>query len=471
MVETRKLSLSGAAMVRTRHDIASLTLDGIAEAETQEWHPVMDTYARGVDLMRALPAEDPDSWRWAANTHGFPMGTPPRPAWGQCAHASLFFLPWHRAYLAWFEGTIRKLAGDETWGLPYWNYSDPDNPDAAFLPAEFRVPTRTVDGEAVPNPLFDPTRNEGPLPAEDIDIVAALTEPRFVGGVPDVGFGGTDRDRRFGDVESTPHNWVHVDIGGLMESPATAGQDPIFWLHHANIDRLWEVWLSLRGSVRLTDPGGGSAFLVTQWQSAIFWFGSEQSPSTYTMDDVEDLSSVKMGYEYESIDLPEASSEAIATAREPVPVGGGGFPLDEAEPGWEPVAASFNLDSNEERDVTFHAAPRGLDEAPPTRLVLEFAGVRAVQPHSAYVVEVRSAPDQEPHRVGRFATFGLAGTPPEEERSYLVDATEVVPELLAEGWTGGQLSVKLVPEQGRPDSDDPERAIHVQQVTVYAQTP
>jgi hypothetical protein len=301
--------------------------------------------------------------------------------------------------------------------------------------------------------------------------VAALTEPRFVGGVPDVGFGGTDRDRRFGDVESTPHNWVHVDIGGLMESPATAGQDPIFWLHHANIDRLWEVWLSLRGSVRLTDPGGGSAFLVTQWQSAIFWFGSEQSPSTYMMDDVEDLSSVKMGYEYESIDLPEASSEAIATAREPVPVGGGAFPLDEAEPGWEPVAASFNLDSNEERDVTFHAAPRGLDEAPPTRLVLEFAGVRAVQPHSAYVVEVRSAPDQEPHRVGRFATFGLAGTPPEEERNYLVDATEVVPELLAEGWTGGQLSVKLVPEQGRPDSDDPERAIHVQQVTVYAQTP
>ncbi len=457
-------------MARIRHDIATLTLGNVADAGTQEWHPILDTYARGVELMRALPADDPASWQWAANTHGIPRGTPPRPAWGQCAHASLFFLPWHRAYLAWFEGTVQRLTGDDGWGLPYWNYSDPGNADALFLPAEFRVPTRTIAGETVPNPLFDPSRNAGPIPVEDIDVVAALTERRFVGGVPDVGFGGTDRDRRFGDVESTPHNWVHVDIAGLMESPATAGQDPIFWLHHANIDRLWEVWLALPGSVRLTDPNGGSAFLVTQWQSAIFRFGVEQSPSTYTMDDVENLSSVAMGYEYESIELPEATVAAIAAARALVD-GGGGFALDEAEPRWEPVAASFDLESNEERDVTFHTGPRGLDDAPPNRLVLELAGVRAVRPHTAYVVEVRSAPDQAAHRAGRFATFGLAGTPPEEERNYLVDATDILPDLLAEGWAGGQLSVKLVPEEGRPGADDPDRAIRVQQVTVYAQTP
>ena len=44
---------------------------------------------------------------------------------------------------------------------------------------------------------------------------------------------------------------VHVLVGGsdpnsnlpgLMSDPDTAGLDPIFWLHHANIDRLWEVW-------------------------------------------------------------------------------------------------------------------------------------------------------------------------------------------------------------------------------------
>ena len=144
--------------------------------------------------------------------------------------------------------------------------------------------------------------------------------------------------RRFGDVESTPHNYVHVDIAGLMEQPpATAGQDPIFWLHHANIDRLWEVWLSLPGSVRLTDPGGGSAFLVSQWQSAIFWFGSEQSPSTYTMEDVEDLTSATMDYEYESIDAAGGSAQAVAR-----PASGAGRRRTDAVgrrtgPAWEPV--------------------------------------------------------------------------------------------------------------------------------------
>ena len=28
-----------------------------------------------------------------------------------------------------------------------------------------------------------------------------------------------------------------------MANPDLAALDPIFWLHHSNIDRLWEVWL------------------------------------------------------------------------------------------------------------------------------------------------------------------------------------------------------------------------------------
>src|SRR5262249_31287940 len=47
---------------------------------------------------------------------------------------------------------------------------------------------------------------------------------------------------RTGRIEATPHNDVHNMIGGLMSDPTTAAQDPIFWLHHANIDRLWSRW-------------------------------------------------------------------------------------------------------------------------------------------------------------------------------------------------------------------------------------
>ena len=68
-------------------------------------------------------------------------------------------------------------------------------------------------------------------------------------------------DGTFGALESQPHNGVHVVVRaaafapngqveqrtrcewGLMTNPDTAALDPIFWLHHANIDRLWNVWL------------------------------------------------------------------------------------------------------------------------------------------------------------------------------------------------------------------------------------
>ena len=156
-----------------------------------------------------------------------------------------------------------------------------------------------------------------------------------------------------------------------------------------------------------------------------------------------------MDYEYESIELPEAVG--AGSRRRPRAGAGRGrrMPLDDAEPQWEPVAATLRPGLRTRSGTSpSRPAPRGWTTRRRPRLVLEFAGVRAEQPHAAYVVEVRSAPDQEPHRAGRFATFGLAGTAPEEERNYLVDASAILPDLLAEGWTGGQLSVKLVPEDG-----------------------
>jgi tyrosinase len=456
-------------MVATRLDVAGLTLGDAAKAETQQWHPVLDTYARGVELMSDLPDSDPRSWLWAANTHGIPAGTVPRPTWSQCAHQSVFFLPWHRAYLAWFEATIRELTGEDGWRLPYWDYTVPGDAADRALPVEFSVQTRTVDGQAVANALFAPNRL-GAIRVEDVDIVKALSEPRFVRSfLP--GFGGADPDTRTGRVESLPHNFVHNDIGGLMSSTATAGRDPIFWLHHCNIDRLWAIWGCLSGSIALSDPGAASALLVTQWQSSIFVFGDLASPATYTMAEVEDLDG--LGYAYEETGLPEDLATAIQEARDAAGGGTGVAPVDETEPAWEPIAAAFNVTSGQDRDIPITAgagvAPTPADVTP-TGLAIELAGVRATDPHAVYVVEVRSAPNAEAHRAGRISTFGLAGTPGNEERNYLVDATSILPELLDEGWSGDQLSIRVVPEQGRPDSDDTDKTISVRQVTLYVPT-
>ena len=79
-----------------------------------------------------------------------------------------------------------------------------------------------------------------------ISSAAGLAEPTFSTG-PANGFGGGSTPSSFqadkpSDIESFLHGNVHVLVGlggGFMSGFRTAAQDPVFWLHHANIDRLW----------------------------------------------------------------------------------------------------------------------------------------------------------------------------------------------------------------------------------------
>ncbi|HEU4417253.1 MAG TPA: tyrosinase family protein, partial [Candidatus Angelobacter sp.] len=70
-------------------------------------------------------------------------------------------------------------------------------------------------------------------------------------------------------IESNPHNNVHVDIGGLMGSPLTAAQDPVFYVHTANIDRLWNLWLAQGGGMR-NDP-----LFLDAWKNNSYTFFDE----------------------------------------------------------------------------------------------------------------------------------------------------------------------------------------------------
>lgn len=454
--------------LRIRTDVWSLSLGTEAAATTDPWHPVLDTYARGVTLMRALDAQvTPDSWIWAANTHGVPFGTPLRPTWRTCEHASIFFLPWHRAYLTWFEDTIRGLTGDPTWALPYWDYSEPDDERTLGLPPEFLVPQRTVDGVLEDNPLFEASRSTFPLPVEDTNIVPALSQLNYVRPFPRAGFGGVDPDGRFGVLESLPHNFIHVDLGGLMESPATAGRDPIFWLHHCNIDRLWEIWRFLPGSIPLDLQSGIPAAMLSDWRSAQFTFGGANGP-VFDVGQCEQPELPPLEYAYDTLELPPLLEEAIMAARDDQlggPMGLDEQPLPEV---WEPIGAFGATRSGESIEVDLER-PMGLDEVAGAGLIIELAGCTAVHPHGVYQVEVAVPPDGPWHQAGRFSTFGLEGTPDDEERSFLVDVSEAVPALLEDGWTRGALQVRAIPAPDRADSEDPGRELAIGQVVIFAQ--
>src|SRR5262249_5744061 len=170
--------------------------------------------------------------------------------------------PWPRASLFYFERTLQDAVGDPTLALPYWDWSDPAQRD---IPDVFWA-----------DPLLDPARGVKPRDRLLEEFVGPGARDWALGAadfLPSFGGGPAAKLREIsplgaGLLEGGPHNSVHPWAGGDMGSPATAAWDPIFWLHHANIDRLWVQWLA-------TDPGHLNP-ADPAWLGQQFWFVDEK---------------------------------------------------------------------------------------------------------------------------------------------------------------------------------------------------
>jgi hypothetical protein len=188
----------------------------------------------GITNMKALPHTNPTSWLYQAAIHGTTLPDA-LPSWNTChqSGASFFFLAWHRMYCYFFERILRAKSGDPNLTLPYWNYQT-----NAVLHPDYR-------NSAAGNPLYDGTRNAsinggGSLAASiSTAINNALLEIPYYD---------------FQSGINGPHGSVHGAVGGNMGSVSSAAKDPMFWLHHCNIDRLWEEWLrKCGGRINPTD--------------------------------------------------------------------------------------------------------------------------------------------------------------------------------------------------------------------------
>ena len=296
------------------------------------WAEPILWYARAVRAMKKRGLNEQTSWRFYAAMHGFQpdfwraigyfADTDAMPAapliaryWKQCQHGSWYFLPWHRGYLVAFEAIlldeIVKLGGPNDWALPYWNYFKPREND---LPKAFA--SRAWPDGSDDNPLFVAQRYG---PRDDGTVVVpvgvikltAMSDDDFTGVPAAPGFGGVDtgfehNGATHGGLESQPHDVVHGMVGGpnqrrpgLMSYPDTAGLDPIFWLHHANIDRLWEVWRrSLPTHIAPSEE---------RWRKGPRSVGERifsmprpnGTPWDFTPDDVADLA--KLDYTYDDL--------------------------------------------------------------------------------------------------------------------------------------------------------------------------
>jgi tyrosinase len=153
------------------------------------------------------------------------------------AHRRPGFLPWHRAYLLDLERELQAI--DPSVALPYWRFDRPAPnlfsrdfvgvSDAlgtvqfsATNPFQFWV----TDGVQGINrrPFFNTTTQSANVISEAQTLALGTTYPNFR------------------TMEGNPHGFAHTSFGGSISSIPTAARDPLFFLLHCNVDRLWAKW-------------------------------------------------------------------------------------------------------------------------------------------------------------------------------------------------------------------------------------
>lgn len=454
-------------------------------ADDPPWDPYSLGYARAIGVMRERRPDDPTSWSYQAALHGT-YREPADPLWNGCQHGSWFFLPWHRIYIWYFEQIVRSVVvesgGPDDWALPYWNYTDGPAGSAALPPA-FRVET-LPDGS--PNPLFVPNGNRQPavnagaaLPGIVTSTTQALRSTSF-----SPGFGGLPRGpvhfaNPHGLLESQPHDNIHVVVGGdvtrigcdegWMTDPNCAALDPIFYLHHSNIDRLWAKWLAQGdGRANPTHPS---------WTEEEFsFFDADGVERSKTCREVGDLAGLDYGYDdVAAAPLPGPPPVTAAAGSDggdlPRPPGDGPEIAsgDGTVLGRDPVSVSLTQPSGAVPLTQAAADP----ETPRVYLHLEDVECDGAP---GMVWEVRLDPDggggDPDEAVGTVSFFGRghahAGdqAPGVKGERFIFDVTDIVTRLQAAGrWDDRRITVSFHP--ALPEGYRAERAPAVRIGRVY----
>jgi tyrosinase len=191
--------------------------------------------------MQGRSEADNRSWIYWAEFHGFNRfdcwhhGTQ-----GNQSYPYDLFLPWHRAYLQYFE--LVAFTSSPAVALPWWDWTSTLSHEVGIPPA-FQHEPPLESGPVPPSLRKAPprtTRNPGDpsqLPsAQTIDTILEIQS-----------------FEEFSRELQNQHDLIHVWTGGDMAAVSISAFDPIFWSHHAMIDRLWYLW-QLRHGVNNIPP-------------------------------------------------------------------------------------------------------------------------------------------------------------------------------------------------------------------------
>ncbi|NOT76950.1 MAG: tyrosinase family protein [Cyclobacteriaceae bacterium] len=247
------------------------------------------TYVRGVTLLKNLPANDARNWENLALIHV-----------NFCPHGNWYFLPWHRAYLQCLEKIIRDVTATPTFALPYWDWTTNRSIPAPFWNGTLMDATREVTQVSkLPDESVGKAKVMDGIFKETVFELFGSFMPRNQNSIDPSWQRGRGTKST---LEHTPHDDVHVWISGNMGAMFSP-RDPIFWLHHCNIDRVWADWNS-RGR-----SNSNNAF----WKTFVFrgnFVDPQSAKYDVTVGDME--STTALGYTYPNIN--PVAAEVIASS-------------------------------------------------------------------------------------------------------------------------------------------------------------
>jgi tyrosinase len=453
-------------------------------AASPEGKKMLRIYAAGVKMMKALSAQDPHSWQFQWYIHAtpapvaqiinsvYPGGTGATfglasATWYTCqAHLGQpedYFLPWHRLYVLQFEQIIRDITGRDEFTLPYWDYT---SPTSYAIPDEFQAKN---SNDPLFSSLFVSHRNKDGGQLRSADVNAGEPLNKHYAGVRNFlvlpTLKGTGYSSFCNQLDSNLHGDIHVFTGDAtnMGTVPTAAGDPVFWLHHCNIDRIWAAWSASGGKTPSSTNGNA-------WSSTYFGFpGAGLQPVQTAISSVADISTLP--YKYDT--LPGVPAGAlIAAAASHMEVlsrstrADADLSASAGETGSPPIPlgstpSKVRLAPSAKQNRLLAVVP-GLEGTARITILLKDVQART-DPNTVYQVYLdlpdKPTPElEEEHYVGLLNFFGVAPAPGHEirgGRDVEFDITDLAKRLQTTSTLQDETSVTLVPVGSPSESSLP----------------
>jgi tyrosinase len=313
----------------------------------------------------SMSPENPADHDHTPHAHGPAAGTSP-------AHGGAAFFPWHREFNNRFEQALQSVDPNIT--IPYWDWTDPESIDVVFnsdflgtngqgtfvdIPgfgtaeggpvqgifseANGWVLNNDINLDFSGNPrgtaltrfLQQPPNDRYPIPKEEVDAILALDNyDQFRDALE----GFLLLPGQQGEPGVLMHNYIHALVGGSIPRPGeqpsffglgtmsflSSPYDPVFWLHHSNVDRLWAEWQANGHTGSDFYPSTGQPFGHNLNDPMWPWDGGLSTPMNmgpgnlrsylprFAVNDVvtpaDTLDITRLGYTYDTLVEPEPTS-------------------------------------------------------------------------------------------------------------------------------------------------------------------